>query len=47
MQTSFQVLFWIKLEKLGILIGMQMSYSGFVSYVLNNIKKVNQAGKNL
>jgi hypothetical protein len=46
MKKTFQVLFCIKLEKLGILINIRTIFSGFVPYVLNNVNKVYQAGKN-
>ncbi len=46
MLKSFQVLFCIKLEKLGISIGIKMRYSGFVPFVLNNINKTQYAEKN-
>ncbi len=39
MLKSFQVLFCIKLEKVGILIDIRMSCSGFELFVLSNINK--------
>jgi hypothetical protein len=39
MLKSFQVLFCIKLEKVGIPIDIQMSCTSFVLFVLSNVKK--------